>query len=217
MLKVKNLKYEYENIKFNFDFEAKAKEITAILGKSGAGKSTLLSLIAGFTTPISGDIKINNESILSQEIHKRDLSMLFQENNLFAHLNLYDNIALGINPKLKLDEKQKQDLKNLAKKFQIDTLLSHLPSEVSGGQKQRAALCRTILRKKSLLLLDEPFSALDKELKDELLEEIKDIAIKENLCVLMVSHSLEDAKKIASNIMIIDDGKIISKEKIKNL
>ncbi len=208
MLKIENLKYEYENMKFHFNLEAKNGEITAILGKSGSGKSTLLSLIAGFISPISGDIKLNNSSIVKQEIHKRDLSILFQENNLFAHLSLYDNIALGINPKLKLNELEKQELEKIAKKFQIDTILSHLPSEVSGGQKQRAALCRTILQKKSLLLLDEPFSALDKELKDELLEEIKQIAIKNNLAVLMVSHSLEDAKKVASKILIVENGEI---------
>ncbi len=214
MLKIENLKYEYENMKFHFNLEAKNGEITAILGKSGSGKSTLLSLIAGFISPISGDIKLNNSSIVKQEIHKRDLSILFQENNLFAHLSLYDNIALGINPKLKLNELEKQELEKIAKKFQIDTILSHLPSEVSGGQKQRAALCRTILQKKSLLLLDEPFSALDKELKDELLEEIKQIAIKNNLAVLMVSHSLEDAKKVASKILIVENGEITSSKNI---
>ncbi|MBS9778736.1 MAG: thiamine ABC transporter ATP-binding protein [Campylobacteraceae bacterium] len=208
MLKVKDLRYDYEDFKMHFDFEAKNGEITAILGDSGAGKSTLLSLIAGFITPLSGDIYIDGESILSQAIHKRDISILFQENNLFAHLNLFDNIALGINPKLKLNHSQEKLLLSLAESFQIKELLTHLPSEVSGGQKQRAALCRTILRKKSILLLDEPFSALDESLKDELLILIKGICEKENLCVLMVTHSVSDAKKVASCVLRVEDGKI---------
>ncbi len=209
MLVVENLRYDYEEMKMDFNFEAKKGEIVAILGKSGAGKSTLLSLIAGFLTPISGDIKIDNNSILNEPIHKRDISILFQENNLFAHLNLYQNIALGINPKLKLSEIEKQNLENLAKKLQINSLLKQLPHEVSGGQKQRVALCRTILRKKSILLLDEPFSALDESLRNELLYLIKEICIKENLCVLMVTHNKNDAKKVASKTLVVENGKII--------
>ncbi len=209
MLKIENINYKYENMNMCFNFDAYKGEVTAILGQSGAGKSTLLSLISGFISPHLGDIKIDGKSILKQEIHQRDVSILFQENNLFAHLNLHDNIALGVNTKLKLNKNEEKELYNLAKKFQIENILYQLPSEVSGGQKQRAALCRTILREKSVLLLDEPFSALDEELKDELLSLIKELSEKQNLCVLMVTHSKDDAKKVASKIITICEGKNI--------
>lgn len=212
MLIVKELIYKYENDDFYFDFEAKNGQITAILGKSGAGKSTLLSLIAGFLKPLKGDILVDGESIVKKEIHKRDISILFQQNNLFEHLNLYENIALGFNPKLKLTSQQIHDLNQLAKKFEIEHLLKKLPNQVSGGQKQRAALCRTILRKKSILLLDEPFSALDKELKDELLVQIKDITKDNNISTLMVTHFNEDALSVASRTLTIDRGRIVQKK-----
>ncbi len=213
MLVVKNLTYEYKNETFRFNFSANCGEVTAIEGKSGAGKSTLLSLIAGFLKPNSGDILLFEKSIVNKPIDKRDLSILFQDNNLFEHLNLYNNIALGINPKLKITSSQKKEIISQCKKFEIEKYLDKLPSQVSGGQKQRAALCRTILRKKRILLLDEPFSALDKKLKDELLLQIKDITKEQNICTIMVTHFKEDALKIASKIITIENGKIISQKK----
>lgn len=198
MLRVENLRYRYEDRLFEFNLEAKKGEITAILGKSGAGKSTLLSLIAGFLEPISGDIFIDEKSIVNLPPYKRPLSILFQENNLFSHLRLYENIALGINPKLKLSPKEKEFVSKMATSLGIGDLLHRLPSEISGGQKQRAALCRAMVRKRDVLLLDEPFSALDYELKDEMLELVLDLSKKENMAILMVTHFEEDVKKVAS-------------------
>ncbi len=212
MLEIKNLTYEYQNEKFCFNFNAKCGQVTAIQGKSGAGKSTLLSLMAGFLKPSDGDILLFEKSLIDKRIDKRDLSILFQDNNLFEHLSIYDNIALGINTKLKITPVQKDEILAQCKKFEIQNLLNKLPSEVSGGQKQRAALCRTILRKKKILLLDEPFSALDKKLKDELLMQILQITKEQDICTIMVTHFKEDALKIASKIITIENGNII-KEK----
>lgn len=198
MLKVDNLKYKYENDIFEFNLEAKAGEITAVLGKSGAGKSTLLSLIAGFLEPFDGEIYINEKSITKLPPFKRPLSILFQENNLFSHLSIYENIALGVSPKLKLSQIDKELIEKTAEDLGIKDLLKRLPNQISGGQKQRAALCRAIVRKKEVLLLDEPFSALDYELKNEMLEIIHKLCKKENIAVLMVTHFEEDAQKVAS-------------------
>ncbi len=201
MLEVKKLIYSYEGEDFCFDISAKKAQITVVLGKSGVGKSTLLSLIAGFLRPDSGDILLNGKSILNQKPNERDLSILFQENNLFEHLSLYENIALGINPRLKLSEAQKAQLIQKAKIFGIDTLLKKLPNEVSGGQKQRAALCRTVLRQKSLLLLDEPYSALDGQTKKTLLQDLVKITKEQNLIVLMVTHDESETKMVASKVI----------------
>lgn len=213
MLNISQITYQYEKESFCFDFVAQRGEITAVLGKSGAGKSTLLSLIAGFLRPTSGDILVDNVSILAQEIYERDISILFQQNNLFEHLNIFENIALGINPKLKLTPLQSDKLKKLAIAFEIDHLLAKLPSQISGGQKQRASLCRTMLRKKSILLLDEPFSALDKSLKDELLINVANMTKNENICTIMVTHFKEDALKVASKIITIENGQTVREDR----
>ncbi len=204
MLEVKKLRYNYEDQEFAYDLVACRGEITVVLGKSGSGKSTLLSLIAGFIAPENGDILFDGCSLLDIPTHLRPLSILFQENNLFSHLSLYDNIALGLSLDLKLDAQQKELLNLWAKELEISELLKRFPDEVSGGQKQRAALCRALVRKSPLLLLDEPFSALDKELKLSILELTKKLSQKENLCVLMVSHDEEDVARVGGKYIRID-------------
>jgi len=161
MIKFSQVDYHYQHQCFHFDFEIQRGSVVAILGPSGAGKSTLLNLLAGFIAPMQGDININQASILQQTPHQRPLSILFQSNNLFSHLSAHDNIALGLHPGLRLDVQQKQRLQTVSEQVEVDTLLSRLPDQLSGGQQQRVALARCFVQSKPILLLDEPFSALD--------------------------------------------------------
>lgn len=215
MLNINQLNYTYlpqhkneVSMALSFDVQLEQGDIAALIGPSGAGKSTLLALIAGFLVPDSGDITINGASICLLEPAQRPLSMLFQEHNLFPHLSVFENIALGINPKLKLTTEQKQRVIDSAKQVGIDSYLERLPEQLSGGQRQRVALARCLLRDRPLLLLDEPFSALDPALRAEMLTLVKQLAKEKNITVLMITHSPDDARKIADKCIFIDDGKI---------
>ncbi|OCH16870.1 thiamine ABC transporter, ATP-binding protein [Aliivibrio sp. 1S165] len=210
MLSFSDVKYRYHSELFEFELAVNQGDVVAILGPSGAGKSTLLSLLAGFITPESGDITIEQQSLLSQAPHQRPLSMLFQEHNLFAHLSIADNIGLGIKANLRLTDIEKNQVQNAAQQVGVDTLLHRLPDQLSGGQKQRVALARCLVQKKPVLLLDEPFSALDPMLKEEMILLIKQLIETQNLTVLMVTHSLQDAKALASHYAFICQQKILS-------
>lgn len=134
--------------------------------------------------------------------------MLFQENNLFHHLTVRQNIALGMHPGLKLNPAQTASLQTIAGQMSIDSLLDRLPGELSGGQRQRVALARCLVREQPVLLLDEPFSALDPALRQEMLTLVSDVRQRQHLTLLMVSHSVEDAARIAPRSLVVADGRI---------
>jgi len=217
MIKFTDVNYHYKQQSFHFDLEVEAGSVVAILGPSGAGKSTLLNLLAGFITPVQGEIKINNGSILKQAPHQRPLSILFQDNNLFTHLSAYENIALGLHPGLKLNAEQKLRLHTVSEQVGVENLLDRLPAQLSGGQQQRIALARCFVQDKPILLLDEPFSALDPVLRVAMLKSVKSLAKLQNVTVLMVTHHIHDALSVASDFVFIDRGTALAVEKITYL
>ncbi|MDU7101654.1 MAG: thiamine ABC transporter ATP-binding protein ThiQ, partial [Enterobacter sp.] len=178
-------------------------------GPSGAGKSTLLNLIAGFLQPASGSIAIDNRDFTNAPPAKRPVSMLFQENNLFTHLTVRQNIALGMHPGLRLNDAQREKLEVIAAQMGIAEFIDRLPGELSGGQRQRVALARCLVREQPLLLLDEPFSALDPALRQEMLALVQEVCQRQQLTMLMVSHSIEDAARIAPRSVVIAEGRIL--------
>lgn len=200
--------YRYQQQTMNFDFSVTAGEKIAILGPSGAGKSTLLSLIAGFQFAESGTILLNGEDHTRTPPASRPVSMLFQENNLFAHLTAEQNIALGFHPGMKLNAEQKIQLAQIAEQVSLTPLLKRLPSQLSGGQRQRVALARCLVRSQPVLLLDEPFSALDPALRNEMLALLETICDSRRLTLMMVSHNTDDAARIAPRAMVVDNGTI---------
>lgn len=208
MLTLNKLTYLYEHLPMRFDLRISAGERVAILGPSGAGKSTLLSLVAGFLTPVSGEILLNGDDHSATPPAKRPVSMLFQENNLFSHLTVRQNMGLGLHPGLKLSAQQKQALEEIARQVGLEDCLERLPSQLSGGQRQRVALARCLVRSQPVLLLDEPFSALDPALRSEMLSLLDKVCEQRNLTLLMVSHNLDDAARIASRTLLIVDGRI---------
>ena len=208
MLTLNKLTYLYEHLPMRFDLQIDAGERVAILGPSGAGKSTLLSLTAGFLSQVSGQILLNGADHSATPPAKRPVSMLFQENNLFSHLTVRQNMGLGLHPGLKLTAQQKQELEEIARQVGLSDCLARLPSQLSGGQRQRVALARCLLRSQPILLLDEPFSALDPALRSEMLSLLDKVCGQRHLTLLMVSHNLDDAARIAPRTLLIVDGRI---------
>ncbi|MBQ0212561.1 thiamine ABC transporter ATP-binding protein ThiQ [Proteus vulgaris] len=209
MIKLEHLAYTYEHQHLMFDLAVNTGERIAVLGPSGAGKSTLLSLIAGFLPSEKGTLFLNGCDHTKTAPAKRPISMLFQDNNLFPHLTVRQNIGLGLDPGLKLTDTQKILLENRAKQVSLNEHLDRLPSQLSGGQRQRVAIARCLVREQPILLLDEPFSALDPALRIEMLALLEQLCEEKKLTLLMVSHSLEDAIKIASRAIVIDNGTIV--------
>ncbi|WP_380182051.1 thiamine ABC transporter ATP-binding protein ThiQ [Kalamiella sp. sgz302252] len=208
MLTLTNLTWIYQHLPMRFSLSMQAGERLAILGPSGAGKSTLLSLIAGFLAADSGELQLNGADHRSTPPAKRPVSMLFQENNLFPHLTVAQNIGLGLHPGLRLDAGQQQRLQKIAERVGLESYLSRLPGELSGGQRQRAALARCLVRQQPILLLDEPFSALDPALRKEMLALVDEVCLERNITLLMVSHSIEDAARITPRSVLVVDGRI---------
>ena len=207
MLKLNfSLKESYLTISTNISLEP--EKIYAVVGPSGAGKSTFLNLISGFASISSGTIKWNGQDISNLPPAKRSVSILFQDNNLFPHLSVWRNLALAVThwPKISRDHEEK--LKAVMSEVGILGLENRKPSELSGGQQSRVALARVLLQKNKILLLDEPFSALGPSLKDQMLELIKKIAKNKKLLVLMVTHEPADAKKVASQTLVVKDKKV---------
>lgn len=208
MLRLIDVTWLYQHLPMRFTLTVKAGEQIAILGPSGAGKSTLLNLIAGFLTPASGTLTIAGNDHTHTPPSRRPVSMLFQENNLFTHLTVRQNIGLGLNPGLKLNSEQQQTLRQIADTMGLEDLLDRLPEQLSGGQRQRVALARCLVREQPVLLLDEPFSALDPALRQEMLSLVQEVCRRQQLTLLMVSHSVEDAARIAERSLVVADGRI---------
>ena len=208
MLKLTDVTWFYQPLPMRFTLSVRRGELIAVLGPSGAGKSTLLNLVAGFLQPASGSITIEEKDHTRTPPSQRPVSMLFQENNLFTHLTVRQNIGLGMHPGLRLNADQQQKLNSIAAQMGISDLLERLPGELSGGQRQRAALARCLVREQPILLLDEPFSALDPALRQEMLLLVKEVCEHQQLTMLMVSHSVEDAARIAPRAVVVADGRI---------
>ena len=207
MLKL-NFSFEENYLAISANLSLESDKIYAIIGPSGAGKSTFLNLISGFSEISSGSILWNEQEISDLPPSKRNISILFQDNNLFPHLSVWRNLALAVShwPKISNDDEAK--LHSVISEVGIRGLENRKPSQLSGGQQSRVALARVLLQKNKILLLDEPFAALGPSLKDQMLELIEKIAKKRGLLVLMVTHDPADANKIASQTIVVKNNKV---------
>ena len=206
MLKL-NFSFDENYLAISANLSLESDKIYAIMGPSGAGKSTFLNLISGFSEISSGSILWNEKEISDLPPSKRNISILFQDNNLFPHLSVWRNLALAVShwPKISNDDEAK--LHSVISEVGIRGLENRKPSQLSGGQQSRVALARVLLQKNKILLLDEPFAALGPSLKDQMLELIEKIARNRRLLVLMVTHDPADANKIASQTIVVKNNK----------
>lgn len=209
MIELNHLELSFDNWSMCVDLEVKHGSFCALIGPSGAGKSTILNAIAGFLPHAPGEILIDGQDMADLAPALRPVSMLFQEHNLFAHMSVSQNVALGINPSLKLSQQEKTDVEKALELTGLAGFGDRLPRALSGGQRQRASLARAILRKKPVLLLDEPFAALGPALRKDMLKLVKELAAKSGQTVIMVTHHPEDAKLAADQTSLVHDGKIV--------
>ena len=217
-IEVKNIYFKYKNSKkdtiIDFNMELSKGEILAIIGESGSGKSTILRIIAGLEEAYKGSMVIGDKNIFSDKMfiepENRGVGMVFQDYALFPHMTVKKNIQYGLKKKSK-DEKEKIAMEML----QLINLVEHkdkYPYELSGGQQQRVAIARAIAPKPSVLLLDEPFSNLDANLRERIRDEIKVILKKAGITSIFVTHDIEDAKVLANKIIVLKDGVIVESD-----
>ena len=192
--------FESQQVLNQLDFTVNKGEILALLGNSGCGKSTLLRLLAGFERADSGDIRLESKSILKLKPSQREIGMFFQEYALFPHLNVEENIAFG------LKTNKRERVKALLELCQLQGFEKKQIHHLSGGQKQRVALARALAPKPKILLLDEPFSNIDAQLKEQLRSELKILLKKANLTAILVSHDIDDAFCIADRLLVMNKG-----------
>ena len=208
MLFVEQLQTQRQGRQFEFSLHLQPGEIGLLLGRSGSGKSTLLEMLAGFVPFTAGTMLADGQNIAALPPAIRPFTMLFQQHNLFEHLTVRQNIGLGLQPNLKLSRLEQNTLQQAAERLQISELLDRLPTSLSGGQQQRVALARCLVRRKPYLLLDEPFSALDPALRQEMMQEVRMLATEQRIGVLLVSHQPQEAKDLADWLGFVDDGKL---------
>lgn len=186
------------------DWRVEAGERIAILGPSGAGKSTLLMALAGFVPLAAGRICWQGQDIGALPPARRPVATLFQDQNLFPHLTVAQNLGLGLSPRLRLDAAQHARIAEVLDKVGLSGLGERRPAQLSGGQQGRAALARALLQDRPVLALDEPFAALGPKLKVDMLDLVADTAA--GATVLMVTHDPADARRLAGRTVLVADG-----------
>lgn len=191
----------------NLDIEK--GEFLTFLGSSGSGKSTTLSMIAGFETPTSGEIRLNDKSLIEVPSHKRGIGMVFQHYSLFPHMNVRDNIGFPLD--IRKVPKQERDKKvdDILKLVQLTDFADRRPSMLSGGQKQRVAIARALVYEPEILLMDEPLGALDKKLREDLQDELRQIHKRLGITIIYVTHDQDEAMRLSERIAIFKEGEII--------
>jgi thiamine transport system ATP-binding protein len=208
MIRIENGVYRYEDFQLSMDFAVGRGSFAAVLGPSGAGKSTLLNVIAGLEALQQGRVLLDDAEQTRVPPADRPVNFVFQDNNTFAHLSARDNVGLGLSPSLRLTDVQWNAVDAALQKVGIAHLSMRKPGEMSGGERQRIALARVLVRDKPILLLDEAFAALGPSLRRELLQTVKAIQMEKQLTVLMVTHQPDDARLVADRVMFVDGGKV---------
>lgn len=209
MLILDRCRLVYPGFDADYTLDAAPGAMLAIVGPSGGGKTTLLNTIAGFETPISGRLHFAGRDLTALRPAERPIAMVFQDNNLFAHLTAGENVALGVKPSLRLDAAERARVAEALDAVELDGLADRRPEALSGGQRQRVALARALVARKPLLLLDEPFGALDPGLRREMIALIDRLRRARGITVLLTIHTPEDALGRADAVAFVAQGRVL--------
>jgi iron(III) transport system ATP-binding protein len=218
ILEIENLSKSYESkleVVSDCSFSIESGNICAIVGESGSGKSTLFRLIAGLERPEKGSIKVEEKIVSNDKFivapKDRNVGLVFQDFSLFPHMTVKENIEFG------LVKSKNKKVEGLLKIIRMENFLNRYPHELSGGQQQRVSLARSLALDPSLLLLDEPFSNLDTELKSKLRKDVRNIIKDIGTSSIFITHDILDALDIADEIIFMDNGKIIKQCAIEDI
>ena len=201
--------------RFEFSLQVNRTETVVLVGESGAGKSTLLNMISGLVEVESGDVLWQGQSLLPLSVQERPATLLFQKHNLFEHLSVKANVGLGLDPGLRLGSHSEKDaetgwpaVETALQQMGLEGFGDRLPTELSGGEQQRVALARALIMNRPILLLDEPYSALDRETRHSVLKLTKKMCTEKQLCTLVVTHDPEDAEALDARLVRVEDQRI---------
>ena len=203
MLKIDKISFSYgkQKILEKFSMDIKSGDRVALKGSSGSGKSTLLRIIAGLESPESGYIYFDDKDITMLPSYKRNFGYVFQDFALFPHLSVKDNILFGVSNLEKVE--QNKLLESYSKMLKIEEIIKKYPHEISGGQKQRVAIARSLITSPKIILLDEVFSALDEELKEQVRIDILEILKNLKITTILVTHDGRDAEILCDKTICI--------------
>jgi thiamine transport system ATP-binding protein len=210
MLLVDDCRLEYPDFSASYSLEVPSGELCAVVGPSGGGKTTLLHMIAGFETPESGTLRFDGRDLRPLPPAKRPIAMLFQDHNLFPHLTARQNIGLGVRPSLRLTDSERARVTAALEAVDLTDLADRRPGEMSGGQRQRVALARALVTEKPLLLLDEPFAALDPGLRRSMIRLVDRIRRQRGITAVLTIHTPEDILDVADRVAFVADGQVIA-------
>ncbi|UIJ94911.1 thiamine ABC transporter ATP-binding protein [Sinorhizobium meliloti] len=213
-LAVKGVEISFETTTLAFDCTVPAERIVAVAGASGSGKSTLFNIIAGFEQPERGEVLILGEEMTGRAPAERPVSIIFQEHNLFAHLDVATNVGFGISPALRLDAADRTKVEDALARVGLAGFGKRLPPTLSGGERQRVALARAFVRHRPILLLDEPFAALDPGMRAEMRALISDLHEEEGNTILMITHHPDDVRALADGVLFLDRGRIVAHDEV---
>lgn len=204
------VRFSYGETEFQFDARIPAGAITALMGPSGSGKSTFLNLVAGFEEPQHGRVTIGGTDMAGISPSLRPVSMIFQENNLFAHLSVEKNVAIGRSTALTLSRDDRAAVMQALEATGLSGKERRLPRELSGGERQRVAIARALVRERPVLILDEPFASLGPALRKEMIDEVRDLHRRRGMTILFVTHQPEDAARLAQHMVLLEDGRTVA-------
>ncbi|MBL4628937.1 MAG: ATP-binding cassette domain-containing protein [Roseicyclus sp.] len=209
MLQLDGVRLSRGNFTLRADLQFPKGARVALMGASGSGKSTFLSLLAGFIWPDAGRVQMAGQDTTQARAADRPLSILFQDGNLFPHLNVFDNVALGIRPNLKLHHEDQARVAGALEQVGLSAMAQRRPADLSGGQQSRVALARILLRDKPITLLDEPFTALDPGLRREMLGLVRAFCEETGQTLIMATHDLRDAERLCDHVVLLEEGSVV--------
>jgi thiamine transport system ATP-binding protein len=210
MLVIENCRLTWPDFTADYSLTVKEGHLCAVIGPSGGGKTTLLHMIAGFEQPESGTLTFNGQNLLPLEPAKRPVAIVFQDHNLFPHLSVAQNVALGLRPSLRLTDDETLLVEEMLDSVGLKGFDSRRPGEMSGGQRQRVALARALVSGRPLILLDEPFSSLDPGLRRDMILLVDRLRRRRPVTILMTIHTPEDAADVADQMAFVADGKVVA-------
>lgn len=217
MLHLDRLSFSQPGFRLMADWSAEPGSLIAVMGPSGAGKSTFLSMIAGFLAPTGGRVLWQGRDLAPVPPGRRPVTILFQDQNLFPHLSVAQNLGLGLRPDLRLSAGDRDRVETALTRVGLTGLGERRPAQLSGGQASRAALARALLRARPILLLDEPFAALGPALRAEMLDLVREVAAETGALVLMVTHAPEDALALGGLLAFVAGGQVAAPVDVRAL